>query len=84
VKTLTFFLSQQAGDRRPTIFSQTPSKFNNKDSINGISKKIINLYTHVYLHEYGILGCKIFSVVTSGVGAVGSIKEFPGGSCSTI
>jgi hypothetical protein len=46
--------------------------------------ELINLYTHVYLHEYGILGCKIFSVVTSGVGAVGSIKEFPGGSCSTI
>lgn len=36
----------------------------------------------MYLHEYGILGCKIFSEITSGVGAIGSINEFPGGSCS--
>ena len=34
------------------------------------------------LHEYGILGCKRFSEITSGVGAIGSIKGFPGGSCS--
>ena len=32
----------------------------------------------MYFHEYGILGCKIFSEITSVVGAIGSIKEFPG------